>query len=201
MPGKRVRPLLLPSDDFARRPIPETRQEARTWFRVHWEDRNAIEFTLNPGHRFSHGESPRAVLYLAASVQTCLWEVFGDDVLQQGRVIARSRWEGRCLSEINVPEIKVCAVSTERTRSIMGVELGSLLAADLSVPQAWGLAGQQHPAGFDAIKYTSRFVAQPCLALFARPGLPARLRAKQLGTLSDLDEAVDWLDNQRASLV
>ena len=59
---------------------------------------------------------------------------------------------------------------------------------------------QRHPAGFGAIKYTSRFVDQPCLALFDRGGLPSKLRVKALGALDKLEAAVDWLDERKAAL-
>ena len=36
----------------------------------------------------------------------------------------------------------------------MRVDKASLLAADLTIPQTWGLAVQGHPAGFMAIKYS-----------------------------------------------
>jgi hypothetical protein len=71
----------------------------------------------------------------------------------------------------------------------------------LTIPQAWGLAVQRHPAGFEAIKHSSRFLDQPCLTLFDRGGLQAKLRAKALGALSTVDAAVDWLDERRAPLV
>jgi len=74
------------------------------------------------------------------------------------------------------------------------------LAANLSIPQAWGLAVQRHPAGFEAIKYVSRFVDQPCLALFDRGGLQSKLRVTELGALSDLDTPVDWLHERKAAL-
>ena len=83
----------------------------------------------------------------------------------------------------------------------MSVDKASLLAADLTIPQAWGLAIQGHPAGFEAIKYASRFLDQPCLALFDRGGLQSRLQGKVLGPLSSLDAAVDWLDERNAALV
>jgi len=83
----------------------------------------------------------------------------------------------------------------------MSVDKASLLAADLSIPQAWGLAVQGHPAGFEAIKYASRFLDQPCLALFERGGLQPKLRVKALGALTRLDAAADWLDERRAALV
>lgn len=156
---------------------------------------------MSPGHRFSHGDCRYPLLYLGSNLQTCLWEVFGNDVFERARTIARSRWEHSQFSEVAVPELKLCAVSTERTRSRMSVDKGNLLAADLSIPQTWGLAIQQHPAEFDAIHYTSRFVDQPCLALFGRPELQQSLKVTKVGALDDLDEAVDWLNKQQATLV
>lgn len=97
--------------------------------------------------------------------------------------------------------MKVCAVSQEPTRDAMGVDKASLLAADLSFPQAWGLAVQQHRAAFEAIKYSSRFIDLPCLALFDRGGMAAQLQETLLGPLNSLDAAVDWLDERKAALV
>lgn len=173
----------------------------RTWFRVHRLGQPAREFALLPVHRFSHARCPYPLLYVAPTIQTCLWEVFGDDVFEGQRAISVSKWTGRRVSQITVPELKVCAISLEKTRDAMGVDKGSLLAADLTIPQEWGLAVQQHPARFQAIKFTSRFVDQPCLGLFDRDGLKGRLKAKLLGELKDLDEAVDWLHERKTALV
>lgn len=83
----------------------------------------------------------------------------------------------------------------------MNVDKASLMAADLSIPQAWSLAVQRHPAVFEAIKYSSRFLDQPCLALFERGDLQSRIQVEPLGALSDLDSAVEWLDEREAALV
>lgn len=122
-------------------------------------------------------------------------------MLQGTHTIAASKWTERCISQITVPELKVCAISTEKTRDAMGVEKGSLLAVDFAITQEWGLAIQQHLAGFQAVKYTSRFVDQPCLALFDRGGLKSKLKVKLLGDLENLDDAVDWLHERKAALV
>jgi hypothetical protein len=192
---------LRPGADFDQRAIPATRQPQRAWFRVHPSGAPAVVFGKAPHHRFSHPDGPFSLLYVAASIQTCLWEYFGDDVFQGRRVISAAKWDGCSLSRILVPELRVCAVSLERTREAMSVDKASLLAADLSIPQAWGLAVQEHPAGFQAIKYSSRFVDQPCLALFDRTGLRSRLETRALGALSGLDAAVEWLDERKAALV
>ena len=199
--AKPARALLRPGADFDERAIPVTRQPQRIWFRVHKAGSPAILFTKLPHHRFSHPHCPFPLLYAGATIQTCLWEYFGDDLFQGKRTIAAGKWQGCCLSRIVVPELKACAISLERTRDAMNVDKASLLAADLTIPQAWGLAVQQHPAGFEAIKYSSRFLDQPCLTLFDRGGLQAKLRSKSLGPLSSLDAAVDWLDERKAALV
>jgi RES domain len=198
---KPARAPLRPGADFDQRAIPVTRQPQRIWFRVHKAGSPAILFGKLPHHRFSHPDCPFPLLYLGATIQTCLWEYFGDDVFQGKRAISAGKWGGCCLSQIVVPELKVCAISLERTRDAMSVDKASLLAADLTIPQAWGLAVQRHPAGFEAIKHSSRFLDQPCLTLFDRGGLQAKLRAKALGALSTVDAAVDWLDERRAPLV
>ncbi len=134
-------------------------------------------------------------------MSVCLWEYFGDDVLGGRHVISSHKWDGCSLSRINIPQVKACAVSLEATRNAIGVDKGSLLAADLRVPQAWGLAVQQHPAGFEAIKYSSRFIDPPCVALFDRGGLGTRLQETLLGELNALDDAVGWLAEHNVALV
>ncbi len=196
-----TRVLLRPGSDFNQRKIPETRQTQRVWYRLHKSGSPAVQFGRSPHHRFSHPHCPFALLYVGLTIQTCLWEVFGDDIFQGSRAISAAKWNGRCLSQIVVPELKVCAVSLERTRDVMGIDKASLLAADLTVSQAWGLAVQEHPASFEAIKYASRFLDQPCLALFDRGGLPSKLQVKALGTLTSNDAAVDWLEERKAALV
>lgn len=196
-----ARAQLTPGADFNQRSIPETRQPRCIWLRVHKSGSPAVQFGKSSHHRFSHPNCPFPLLYVGATIQSCLWEVFGDDVFQGKRAIPSGKWNGCCLSQIVVPELNVCAVSLERTRSAMGVDKASLMAADLGIPQARGLAVQEHPAGFEAIKYASRFLDQPCLALFDRGGLPSKLQEKTLGALSSLAAAVDWLDEQNAALV
>ncbi|MGA2177100.1 MAG: RES family NAD+ phosphorylase [Verrucomicrobiota bacterium] len=198
---KPARAQLKPGADFDQRVIPVTRQPQRIWFRVHRSGSPAVLFGKFSHHRFSHPNCPFPLLYVGATIQTCLWEVFGDDIFQGQRALSSGKWAGCCVSQIVVPELKVCAVSLDRTRDAMSVDKASLLAADLSIPQAWGLAVQGHPAGFEAIKYASRFLDQPCLALFERGGLQPKLRVKALGALTRLDAAADWLDERRAALV
>ena len=192
---------LTPGADFHQRMIPVTRQPRRLWFRVHKTGTPAVAFGKFPHHRFSHPHCPFPLLYLGATPQTCLWEYFGDEVFHGQRVISAAKWGGCRLSQVLVPDLKVCAVSQERTRDAMSVDRASLMAADLNIPQAWGLAVQEHPAAFEAIQYSSRFLDQSCLVLFDRDGLSAKLRETRLGCLADLDAAVDWLEERKTALV
>jgi len=203
MPSNPTSPrrVYTPGVDFNQRTIPATRQPQRAWFRVHRSGSPAIQFGIRPHHRFSHPKCLFPQLYGGASIPACLWEYFGDDVFGGQRVISAAKWNGCSLSRIVVPQLKVCALSQEPTRDAMGVDKASLLAADLNVPQAWGLAVQQHPAAFAAIKYSSRFIDQPCLALFDRGGMAAQLQETLLGPLNSLDAAVDWLGERKAALV
>ena len=141
------------------------------------------------------------MLYAGTNVSVCLWEYFGDDVFGGRHVISLAKWAACSLSQIQIPQLKVCAVNLEGTRNAMGVDKASLLASDLSVPQEWGLAMQQHPSNFEGIKYTSRFVDLPCVALFERGGMAGRLQEKLFGELNQLDEAVDWLEAHKVALV
>lgn len=195
------RPLYQPGADFNQRAIPVTRQPQRNWFRVHRSGSPAVQFGICPHHRFSHPQCAFPLLYVGASLSVCLWEYFGDDVFGGQRVISAAKWNGCSLSRIVVPPMKVCAVSLEPTRDAMVVDKASLLATNPGIPRAWGLAVQQHPAAFDAIKYSSRFIDQPCLALFDRGGMAARLKETLLGPLNNVAAAVDWLDERKAALV
>jgi hypothetical protein len=196
-----MRELLGPEADLRERVIPVTRELREVWFRIHKSGSPAVQFGKFPHHRFSHPKCPFDLAYLGATIQTCLWEIFGDDLFQGKRVIAAGKWNGCQLSQIIIPGLKVCAVSLERTRDAMNVDKASLLAADLSIPQEWGREVQEHPAGFEAIRYSSRFLDQPCLTLFDRAGIQSRLQVKTLGVLSQIEVAVDWLDERKAALV
>ena len=203
MPSKpaSLRTLYRPEADFHQRAIAVTRQPQRNWFRVHRAGSPAIQFGIRPHHRFSHAHCPFPLLYVGSSLSACLWEYFGDDIFRGRHVISVAKWDGCSLSQIRVPQLKVCALSLEATRNAMGVDKASLLAADISIPQGWGLAVQQHSSAFDALKYSSRFIDQPCLALFDRGGMAGQLQDILLGRLNSLDAAVDWLNERKVALV
>ena len=191
----------LPRSDFSSLSIPMSRQPKRHWFRVHRSERPAIDFGIRPHHRFSHVESPFPLLYVRGSLSTCLWEYFGDDVFRGRQVISRVKWDGCSLSRIEVAQLRVCSMGDGRTREAMRVDVSAVYDADLQIPQSWSLAIQRHPSGFEAIRYLSRFSDEPCLAVFDRSGIQDRLKETPMGSLNELDEAVQWLTERGAALV
>jgi hypothetical protein len=192
--------LRHPATDFSQVKIPRTRQPARKWFRIHQHAHNAIHFSLNNTHRFSHEDCPYAVLYLAIDVDTCLFERFGDIAYDGARTVPQSLWEAHCISSIHVPELRLCDLTGSKTLSALQVDYMSLMHHELSTPQEWGLAIQMHPAEFQAIKFKSRFNGKACLAVFQRDNIGIRLRDKFLGSLLENEAAVDWLDKHKVSL-
>lgn len=195
-----ARPLRLPPADFATIKILRTRQPARNWFRVHQSRHSALYFSREPTHRFSHSACPFEFLYLGVDIETCLFERFGDTAYNNQKSIAGSLWNAHSISLVQVEELIVCDLTNAKTLSAMSVDLSALMHTDLQPPQAWGLAIQNHPAGFQGIKYRSRFNAKACLALFKRNRIEARLSETRLAPLVKSDPATEWLDKHKISL-
>lgn len=111
------------------------------------------------------------------------------------------RWMNYRISEIYLPPVSVCDLSEERTRTVLGVDLASLLLPELEIPQEWALAVMNHRAEVDGIQYQSRFTSRKCLALFDRRGIGPQIRVKLLGELSNLPEANKFLDEHNVVIV
>lgn len=195
-----VRALRLPPADFNALKIPGTHQPAANWFRVQQSAHADLQVGLKAFHRFSHQSCPFPILYLAAGIDTCLFERFGDEVYDRQKAIAHSIWAAYSVCTVKVPELYVCDLGLTKTLSAMMADLTALMHNNLAAPQEWGLALQKHPANFQAIKYRSRFNGKACLALFDRGDMQRRLRQTLREPLSDSDAAVTWLDKHKVSL-
>src|SRR5580692_5506045 len=103
-----IRPIRLPPSNFAQTKISSRRVAERTWYRVHQAQLDAIHFTLNPGHRFSHSRCPYPILYLGADIDTCFFERFGGFLYQQAKTLSASFWQAHNVAAIRVPEIHAC---------------------------------------------------------------------------------------------
>jgi len=96
--------------------LPRTHQLARAWFRVHQNVHNAIFFSLNPAHRFSHPNCPDKLLYVAMDAHTCLWERLGDMMFDGGHALSRTQWDTTSISKIDVPPLHLCDLAHVGTR-------------------------------------------------------------------------------------
>ncbi len=158
-------------------------------YRIHCAKFPAAQFRLNPSHRFSHPDAPGGLLYLGEDLETCLWECFGDEILDPGSMLARVDLENRRPSRIVSPaRFRLCDLTDLSTRRSLGLDLSATKHAELDVPQAWGLAIQSHPDKADGLGYHSRFTGRPYLALFERPGTAAKFKEIPRALLPDLDE-------------
>lgn len=194
------RPVRLPPADLHRHVLPTAPMDLKG-LRVHATGFPAIRFRLSANHRFSHPDAAAGLLYLGEDLETCLWECFGDAILDPGSIIAESDWNIRCASRIVATDLKICDLTDLATRRKLGVDLSALKHPNLAIPQVWGLAIQSHPDAADGLRFLSRFTGRRCFALFERPGLIGRLKEIQLSLLSDLDEAEDFLEANSITLV
>ena len=108
---------------------------------------------------------------------------------------------GTSISSIKLPLLSVCDLGRTGVRNALKVDITALMSYDLSVPQAWGLAFQQHSANFMGIKFNSRFTNRPCIALFDRNNLKGSLNEKRIGALTGFDEALEWLEKFEVQLI
>lgn len=196
-----VRTVRLPSPKFAAKYLPELRIDGLDAMRVHGAQYPALNFRVVPGHRFSHPRAPAGLIYLGEKLDTCLWEFFGDTLLDESSISA-SRWQNTLIARIRSDaSFRICDLTDEKCRLHLGVDLSALMSADLHVPHAWGLAIQNHPVAVDGIRYLSRFDSRPCLALFERPWMAGRLEESSLGSLHESAEALRFLIDRSVSLI
>jgi hypothetical protein len=196
-----ARPIHQPPKDVAARSIRRSTVASGNWWKVHPPSRNATGFTHNPGHRFSPRDAEFSVLYLAADVTTCLWEIFGDELFASPHILSLSAWTSRMVTTITVPETSVCNLTLASVRTSMGCDLSALLLPDLAIPQKWAGAIQEHPAGFSGIIYPSRFTGEHCAAFFFPPSEPESFRSESGIPLTEHPEALEFLSTNRIALV
>jgi hypothetical protein len=118
-----------------------------------------------------------------------------------GRTLRKAVWDNCVISGIEVPSLHLCDLSTKSTRSALTVDLSALMDRDITIPQEWGLAIQNHPSEVPAIKFRSRFTDAACLAIFERGPVPTQLKEKLIGPVSSFEPAIKWLDKNKVSLV
>jgi len=135
-------------------------------------------------------------------VTTCLWEVFGDELLDSNSTLAAAGWKNRRLSRVQSKKtFKLCDLTDEKVRLKLGVDLGTLMQGDLSVTHAWGLALQTHPAAIDGFHFLSRFDQKTNVVIFNRTGQAAKFTETPIGDLPDVAEAETFLIDRKIAMV
>jgi hypothetical protein len=195
------RTIYKPSADFARRKIPVTVLDAGVLIRLHASHRPALEFGTRAGNRFTPENPPHGVMYLGEDLGTCIFEIFGDEMLTARTLVRAFKWMNCSVSLIAFPALRVCDFTDSVTTTAAGVDLASLMAHELEGPQAWSRAVMNHPLGFQAIRYASRFTGRHCLALFDLPDVCGSLAATSAGLLHEMSEAGRFLDEYEVTIV
>jgi hypothetical protein len=116
------------------------------------------------------------------------------------RAIAYSLWCAHSITVIKLPTMHICDLTNAKTLSALRADLSALMHNNLSAPQEWGLAIQQHPTNFQGIKFKSRFNGKACLALFNHDGIEKGLKETRTEPLANSEPAADWLDRYKVSL-
>lgn len=197
-----TRPLRLPAADFHTKPLPCIHLASLQVIRVHGEHGPAISFRKITSHRFTHPDAPEGLLYLADDLETCLWECFGDAILDPGARIPLLKWSQSQTSEIQLNQpLPICDLTDLGTRRQLRVDLSALHHPDLVVPQAWGLALQKHPASVGGFFFPSRFTGRRCLVLFERPAVAMKLASKPGKRLTEIVDAVEFINRNQIKLV
>jgi hypothetical protein len=195
------RPTHLPPGDIAGRPLILSAVSTKPWFRVHPIDKSAIHFGISANNRFTPEKSPFGVLYAGEDLHTSLFEMFGDEFLENDYRIRAWKWMSYRVSELQFPSVSVCDLSDTHARTALGVDIASLMAAEVEIPQKWALAVMNHQSKADGITYQSRFTSRKCLALFNRRDLRRTIQMNLLGALSSLLEANRFLDDYKVKIV
>ncbi len=166
--------------DFDARKIPFTNLRTlatKDWFRLARKGYPS-HFYPSPGSRLTPDSRDFPCVYLGASLETTVAEVWGDRLAAQGAsgkswyVISSAQaldWE--FVRPGQLPEdLHICDLTQSNTLLAIGIDSGALYSPDLSVPQAWATRIARHPANFDGIHYHSRHTCEPCLVLWTRSG-------------------------------
>jgi hypothetical protein len=155
---------------------------------------------MSANNRFTPENSPFGVLYGGEDLTTALFEIFGDEFFKDHRIPAW-RWMSYGASEMHLPPVSVCDLSDTQTRTALSVDIASLMAPEVEIPQKWALAIMNHGAGVDGIQYQSRFTSGKCLALFNRRDIGPTIHTNFMGALSGLAEADRFLDDYQVTVV
>lgn len=173
------------------------------WFRLYRVE-FASQFFPSKGSRLTPSSGKFPCVYLAASPETTVEEVWGDRFAALrhagGRVCVISRCQAQRWAFLQTGplpvDLRLCDLTDRDTRLAVGLDSGTLYATDLTLPQAWAERLARHPARFDGIRYRSRHTDEICLVLWGRPE-----RQPPLDTQIDFQPIGPFLDAEAAFIL
>ncbi len=129
--------------------------------------------------RLTPGSGTVPCLYLARDRETSFQEIYGDDIYiagtrKLGFRLAKTDLEHRVyLKTAESLALTLYDLTTVRGAKRIGMDLGTLYAADISCARDFAQRLHDHPAKFDGILYESRHTKSRCIVVWAthRPAL------------------------------
>jgi hypothetical protein len=157
------------------------------------------QFFANLASRLTPISGEFACVYLAASKETAVAEVWGDRFWQHRAAkagiytIARGIAANAAFMAVaSFPSLNLCDLTHADVRLAVGLESGTFYSPDLAVPQTWAERIARHPGLFDGIVYRSRITDEKCLVLWLRArgrALHKELSFSMAGPFYDAAEA------------
>ncbi len=195
------RPIYLPPADLAEREIPFRYESIRAPLRIHRCEYGAVYFSRNPSHRFSPIDGAHEVLYIGNKFSTAFLEVFGDRIYQNRLTIDATNWASQCHSILKITALKTVDLTAPETLATLSLDLAAIHAHDLEIPQAWAKGLMNHPTGFDAILFPSRFDGGDCYALFNTEATRNAIEVVETTPFEELGGAATMLDHYQVALI
>ena len=146
------------------------------------------QFFASRGSRLTPGSLRFRCVYLAATEETAVAEVWGDRFYahrEKGNSLyvipATDAAKWAFLKVAAVPAANLCDLTDGDVLQQVGIDQATLYHTDFKIPQGWAECIANHPAKFDGIRYFSRLTHEVCIVLWLRPGGPAFERELKFG--------------------
>jgi hypothetical protein len=170
------------------------------WFRLYRKE-FASQFYPSPGSRLTPSSREFPCVYLAATPESTVAEVWGDRLAahreHSGRIFAipatlAAKWAFLKLERLP-QDLRLLDLTQSASLLAAGLDAATLYVPDLRIPQDWAERVARHPTQFDGIAYRSRHTGEKGLVLWNQLGgtcdLESRLRFEPAGEFLESEQA------------
>ena len=156
-------------------PMRTTTIAARTWCNLRF-NRYAKKDSLyycSPDARLTPVSMTVPCLYLARSEKTAFYELYGDRLYAEKLAasllsISDSELQERVFVRVSTRELRLCDLVAQDAARALGMDAGTLYAADVTFPQTFAERIFHHPLEVDGIHYPSRHTGESCAVAWLR---------------------------------